>query len=168
MAIEFQCPSCNKVFRVEDKFGGKTAKCPGCESQIQIPAASATQEPPAVPHVDTSSPPPEQPSAQKTAPQKPTEVPPFMAAESSSPKPSAAPEINPFAATTAAAAAPTSASVPRGKLVGWLALLLSCALLLVYLPGSPAALIWPYEWLILLGWCLLGLLWWVDMSHCRD
>lgn len=49
----------------------------------------------------------------------------------------------------------------RGKPVGWLALLLSCALLLVYLPGSPAALIWPYEWLILLGWSLLGLIFWV-------
>jgi hypothetical protein len=49
----------------------------------------------------------------------------------------------------------------RSALVGWVALLLSCALLLVYLPGSPAALIWPYEWFILLGWGLLGLIFWV-------
>jgi APA family basic amino acid/polyamine antiporter len=58
--------------------------------------------------------------------------------------------------------------VPRGRLVGGLALLLSCALLLVYLPGSPAALVWPYEWLILLGWSLLGLLMWALASRERQ
>jgi amino acid transporter len=50
--------------------------------------------------------------------------------------------------------------VKQGGAVGWGALLLSCVLLLVYLPGSPAALAWPYEWLILLGWSLLGLVFW--------
>ena len=44
----------------------------------------------------------------------------------------------------------------RTNLVGILALLLSVTLLLVYLPGSPAALVWPYEWMIVLGWSLLG------------
>ncbi|HJP05016.1 MAG: amino acid permease [Chromatiales bacterium] len=56
----------------------------------------------------------------------------------------------------------------HGLLVGWLALLLSCALLLVYLPGSPAALVWPYEWLILLGWSLLGLVFWRRASRDRQ
>jgi hypothetical protein len=40
--------------------------------------------------------------------------------------------------------------------VGWAALLLSIAIALLYLPWSPAALIWPWEWLIVLGWVLLG------------
>jgi amino acid transporter len=44
----------------------------------------------------------------------------------------------------------------KGNLVGIAALVLSVALFLVYLPGSPAALIWPYEWLIVLLWTLIG------------
>jgi len=45
---------------------------------------------------------------------------------------------------------------PGGLFTGVAALLLSCLLLLVYLPGSPAALVWPWEWGICLGWALLG------------
>ncbi len=44
----------------------------------------------------------------------------------------------------------------KGNLVGVAALVLSVALFCVYLPGSPAALIWPYEWLIVLLWTLIG------------
>jgi amino acid transporter len=47
---------------------------------------------------------------------------------------------------------------PAGKLVGWLALLLSIGMVGLYLPGSPAALVWPAEWALVLGWTLLGLL----------
>lgn len=46
--------------------------------------------------------------------------------------------------------------VPMGGLVGWSALILSIALGLLYLPGSPAALLWPQEWAIVLVWALLG------------
>ena len=46
--------------------------------------------------------------------------------------------------------------VPQGKIVGVLALILSIGLGTLYLPGSPAALIWPYEWFIVLGGVLLG------------
>lgn len=42
------------------------------------------------------------------------------------------------------------------RLVGWSALILSIAIGILYMPGSPAALVWPYEWLIVLGWALLG------------
>jgi APA family basic amino acid/polyamine antiporter len=45
---------------------------------------------------------------------------------------------------------------PWGTFTGVMALSLSVLLLLVYLPGSPAALIWPWEWGICLGWALLG------------
>ena len=37
------------------------------------------------------------------------------------------------------------------------AFVLSCGIALLFMPFSPAALIWPYEWLIVGGWWLLGL-----------
>ena len=46
---------------------------------------------------------------------------------------------------------------PGGMFTGVVALILCVGLLLVYLPGSPAALKWPWEWGICLGWSLLGL-----------
>ena len=46
--------------------------------------------------------------------------------------------------------------VAQGKLIGSLALVLSIGLGCLYLPGSPAALIWPYEWFMVLGGTLLG------------
>jgi amino acid transporter len=46
--------------------------------------------------------------------------------------------------------------VRSGPLVGWVALVLSLAIATLYLPGSPAALVWPYEWMIVLAWVLLG------------
>ena len=46
--------------------------------------------------------------------------------------------------------------VAKGTVTGVAALVLSILLLLLYLPGSPAALAWPYEWMICLGWVALG------------
>jgi amino acid transporter len=46
--------------------------------------------------------------------------------------------------------------VSNGKFVGYAALVLSGAIILLYLPFSPAALVWPYEWAIVGGWTLLG------------
>jgi hypothetical protein len=46
--------------------------------------------------------------------------------------------------------------VRHGNLIGWLALLGSVGLLLLYLPGSPSALAWPVEWGIVLLWFILG------------
>jgi amino acid transporter len=46
--------------------------------------------------------------------------------------------------------------VRHGVFVGRLALVLSIGMSFLYLPGSPAALVWPYEWLIVLGWIVLG------------
>jgi len=46
--------------------------------------------------------------------------------------------------------------VRYGKFVGTSALVLSIGLGLLYLPGSPAALIWPQEWGIVLAWIILG------------
>ena len=46
--------------------------------------------------------------------------------------------------------------VRHGKLVGRLALLISIGLGILYLPGSPAALLWPQEWAIVLVWAIWG------------
>lgn len=44
----------------------------------------------------------------------------------------------------------------HGVAIGRLALLGSLGLLLLYLPGSPSALAWPVEWIIVLAWFVLG------------
>jgi len=46
--------------------------------------------------------------------------------------------------------------VAQGPVVGALAGVLSLGLGVLYLPGMPAALIWPYEWVILGLWWLVG------------
>lgn len=46
--------------------------------------------------------------------------------------------------------------VQGGVVVGYAALALSLAIGLLYMPGSPSALSWPYEWLIVLTWSFLG------------
>jgi len=51
---------------------------------------------------------------------------------------------------------PRPCTVPAGRLSGWLAALAALGLALLYLPGSPSALAWPQEWLIILAWIVLG------------
>ncbi len=51
--------------------------------------------------------------------------------------------------------------VAQGMIVGCTALLLSLGLILLYMPGSPAALVWPHEWAMVGGWSLLGFLFYV-------
>ncbi|MFN3239266.1 MAG: APC family permease, partial [Pseudomonadales bacterium] len=62
---------------------------------------------------------------------------------------------------------PRPFTVPQGKLVGVLALILSIGLGTLYLPGSPAALIWPYEWLMVLGGVVLGLCFYLNSLRHR-
>lgn len=45
--------------------------------------------------------------------------------------------------------------VKHGKLVGTIAVIMCVVLAIMYLPGSPAALVWPYEWGILIAWTVL-------------
>ncbi len=47
--------------------------------------------------------------------------------------------------------------VPAARLVGTLAVLSTVLFVLLYLPGSPSALLWPEEWIIVLAWAVLGL-----------
>lgn len=51
--------------------------------------------------------------------------------------------------------------VPAGEWVAGSALILALGLVLLYLPGSPAALQWPTEWSIVAGWSLLGAVLWI-------
>ena len=52
-------------------------------------------------------------------------------------------------------ARPFTVSYPR--LVGLGAVLLSLGLISAYLPGSPSALVWPYEWVTISIWTVLGI-----------
>ncbi len=47
--------------------------------------------------------------------------------------------------------------VPGGSVVGILGFVATAIFITLYLPGGQSALLWPYEWLIVLGWCVLGL-----------
>lgn len=51
--------------------------------------------------------------------------------------------------------------VSHPRLVGYGAIALAVALLTAYLPGSPSALLWPYEWAIVLVWAAVGLVLWL-------
>lgn len=47
-------------------------------------------------------------------------------------------------------------AVKYWRFTGSVALVLALAFVALYLPFSPAALVWPYEWAIVIGWCSLG------------
>jgi len=53
---------------------------------------------------------------------------------------------------------PRPFKVTHPKLVGIGGFVLALALIAAYLPGSPSALIWPYEWLTIMVWTILGVL----------
>ena len=58
--------------------------------------------------------------------------------------------------------------VRNGKLIGYLAFILSLSIASLYLPWSPAALVWPHEWMIVIGWCVLGVLFqWFSATRSR-
>jgi len=46
---------------------------------------------------------------------------------------------------------------PGGATTGVIAVVLATGIGILFLPGMPAALIWPYEWAILLAWAAAGL-----------
>ncbi|MFZ5870222.1 MAG: APC family permease [Actinomycetota bacterium] len=55
--------------------------------------------------------------------------------------------------------------VRHGRTVGALAAVLSLGLGVLFLPGMPAALIWPYEWVILGLWWLAGMVLVLRIPH---
>lgn len=46
--------------------------------------------------------------------------------------------------------------VPSGTFVGGVAIVLSVGVLVLYMPGMPSALVWPYEWIIIIAWAAFG------------
>lgn len=48
--------------------------------------------------------------------------------------------------------------VKHGQLIGWSALIVSICLACIYLPWGPSSLLWPYEWVMILAWSVLGLI----------
>ncbi len=47
--------------------------------------------------------------------------------------------------------------IRHAGIIGTLALLVIVFFILLYLPGSPSALVWPQEWIIILSWIVLGI-----------
>lgn len=45
-----------------------------------------------------------------------------------------------------------------GSIIGWFAVLMSIGICILYFPGMPSALIWPYEWAIIIVWIILGVI----------
>ena len=43
-----------------------------------------------------------------------------------------------------------------GTAIGWIAVFMSLGVSILYMPGMPSALIWPYEWVIVFAWIILG------------
>jgi len=46
--------------------------------------------------------------------------------------------------------------VRNGMFVGYMSIILSIGFIALFIPGMPAALIWPYEWIIIGLWTILG------------
>lgn len=44
-----------------------------------------------------------------------------------------------------------------GSVIGWLAIIMGLGIGVLYMPGMPSALIWPYEWIIIIIWVILGI-----------
>ena len=55
----------------------------------------------------------------------------------------------------------------KSNFIGWIALFLSIGFISLYMPGMPAALIWPYEWLMVLGWFLIGAFFFLRMNKVK-
>jgi len=59
---------------------------------------------------------------------------------------------------------------PGGLLIGGFGVLASLGMASLYLPGMPAALVWPQEWIMVLAWFVLGALsyWFVYLPYKKQ
>ena len=62
---------------------------------------------------------------------------------------------------------PRPYKVKNVKFVGFVSICMCIFLGVMYLPGAPASLAWPYEWGIILGWAALGLVFYI-WAHVSD
>ena len=44
----------------------------------------------------------------------------------------------------------------QSNIIGWISIILSIFFVLLYLPNMPAALVWPYEWMMFASWWAIG------------
>lgn len=52
-------------------------------------------------------------------------------------------------------------SIKNWKIIGMIAIILSVLFVLLYMPFSPSALVWPMEWFIVIGWYLIGFIFFI-------
>ncbi|WP_338749969.1 APC family permease [Bacillus sp. FJAT-52991] len=52
----------------------------------------------------------------------------------------------------------------KSSFIGWMSLFLTFGFIILYMPGMPSALIWPYEWAITIGWWVAGFFFAFKMS----
>jgi amino acid transporter len=57
--------------------------------------------------------------------------------------------------------------VRYGPFIGYTALILALGMMVLYLPGSPSALVWPHEWMIFLGGAVTGAVFYVSARSVR-
>lgn len=55
----------------------------------------------------------------------------------------------------------------KSNLVGIFASILSIGFIILYMPGMPASLVWPYEWLIFGAWWIIGLFFFTQTPNIR-
>ncbi|KAB2330154.1 amino acid permease [Cytobacillus depressus] len=55
----------------------------------------------------------------------------------------------------------------KSNIVGILATILSVGFIILYLPGMPASLVWPYEWIIFGVWWIFGLFFLARISNLK-
>ncbi|MBM7648539.1 amino acid transporter [Bacillus ectoiniformans] len=53
----------------------------------------------------------------------------------------------------------------KSNAIGWLAVIMSFGFIALYMPGMPAALIWPYEWILFAGWAGIGVYFFWQMTR---
>lgn len=56
----------------------------------------------------------------------------------------------------------------KSNIVGILATILSIGFIILYMPGMPASLIWPYEWIIFGVWWIFGLFFFIQIPNIRE
>jgi len=62
---------------------------------------------------------------------------------------------------------PRPFKTPGGMLTGILGLVGTVGLCILYLPGSPGALLWPHEWIIIICWYGLGVIYLFFTHHIK-
>ena len=67
MSIEFRCPKCETLLRVDDEVAGQRAACPRCDTEMEIPYVSCRRASRSYAEIEES----EQPPERERAPEPP-------------------------------------------------------------------------------------------------